>query len=119
VSDDDPTIITADGHVLGPLELQPAGLGPDWTTTTFDWGAVVGNFDDLLDGVLDVWMDIDTTHTMNRIIVDWGQLEVNYRWDWVEYPAVVDTATIPVPSAVVLAGVGTCLVGWIRRRRCR
>jgi hypothetical protein len=109
VSDDDPTIITADGHVLGPLQVQPVGLGPDWTTTTFDWETIVGNFDDLLDGELDVWMDIDSTETGNRIIVDWSQLDVAYRWDC--------SACVPVPGAVAIAGIGTCLVGWMRRRR--
>jgi hypothetical protein len=108
VNDDDPTLIYGDGVLLGPLQPQPPGLN-SWTTTTFNLSpAFLQTY--LSDGALDVWMDIDTTILGSGVILDWADLTVNYQWDW-ECPA------IPAPGGIALAGIGACLLGWLRKRQ--
>lgn len=108
---DELDLITADGTALGYLQSPPAGFPNQWTTKTFDLSAILA---DLEDGVLDVDLDIDTGQAGEGVIIGWSKLMVTYKWDWVEPdPAPV----VPVPGAVVLAGIGTALIGWMRRRQ--
>ncbi|OHB61993.1 MAG: hypothetical protein A2Y76_11715 [Planctomycetes bacterium RBG_13_60_9] len=109
VNDDDPTLIYGDGVLLGSLLPQPPGFGNDWTTTTFLLSPAFLQ-SHLADGLLNVWMDIDSTLVGSGVILDWGHLIVDYQWDW-ECPA------IPAPATIGLAGVGAGLVGWFKRRR--
>jgi hypothetical protein len=110
VTDDDPTLIYGDGVLLGALQTQPSGWGNTWTTTTFDLSpAFLQSY--LIDGDLDVWMNIDSTWTGSGVILDWANLIVNYQWDCGGQPVV------PAPGAILLAGIGTALLGWLRRRQ--
>jgi hypothetical protein len=107
--------IIADSTSLGNLAKQPVG-GPDqWTTTTFDLAAILA---DLEDGVLDVDLNIDTGNSGSGVIVGWSSLSVTYKWDWVEEDEPPEPEpVVPAPGALVLAGIGTALVGWLRRNQ--
>jgi hypothetical protein len=110
--------IIADGTSLGNLAKQPAG-GPDqWTTKTFDLAAILA---DLEDGMLDVDLNIDTGTSGSGVTVGWSKLSVTYRWDWVVQdpppPPPPQPPQVPAPGAIVLAAMGTGLLGWLRRRQ--
>jgi len=108
---DEPDLISGDGHPLGNLVYQPPALD-GWTTTTFDLASILG---DLADGQLDVWLNINTAGCGTGIVVDWAKLCVTYEWVVPQVPPV--PPVVPAPAAVVLAGIGTGLIGLLRRRR--
>lgn len=109
VHDDDPTLIYADGVLLGSLQTQPSGCNA-WTTTTFNLSPEFLQ-SKLTDGTLNVWMNIDSTWSGTGVILDWSKLIVNYQWQCGGPPVV------PAPGTILLAGIGTTLLGWLRRRR--
>jgi hypothetical protein len=108
---DEPDLITADGTDLGNLVSQPTGLD-GWTTTTSDLAAILG---DLTEGHLDVSMNINVPEGSSGVLLDWAKLCVTYEWVVPEVPP--PPPVVPSPGSVVLAGIGTGLIGWLRRRR--
>lgn len=103
--------VTADGVAAGTLVT---GQPLQWTTTTIV--APDAYLDALLmDGQLAVTVtpggDLGELYQL-----EWSKLTVTY--DWILPPPPDPPApVVPAPGAVVLAGIGTALIGWLRKRQ--
>jgi len=94
-------MVYADGVYLGDLQ----GATGEWSVTVFDVDP-----DLLLDGQLDIWIDIDAMHEEPwwAVEVDWSKLRV--KWDWM--PPCVDFDT------EVNIGVGELTLNFQNLSKC-
>ena len=116
VDADEVDVVSGDGIVLGQLVSRD----DRWKTTVINLtGAVL---DKLLDGTVDIWLDIGPSSTSSGysgrlVALGSSTITVNYETLELVEVEIPCPSAIPAPSAILLSSFGAGLVGYVRRRK--